>query len=113
MKVINHRVAPREKNQNGSAVQRCWVTVARANAVKNVWVRIAQIGARNRANTNFTHRVGTRCLLAGGARRVVGTTYGATFTPRDIFRPRTIPALRFIISAMLSQNQDQEEERAL
>jgi hypothetical protein len=74
MNAINQRIAPNEKNQNGSAVQRCCVTVARANAVKNVWVKIAQIGRRKIPKTNFIHRVGTRYVLGVGARRVVGTT---------------------------------------
>ena len=59
MNAINQRTAPNEKNQNGSAVHKCSVTVARANAVKKVCVKIAQIGRRKRPNTNFTHRVGT------------------------------------------------------
>ena len=60
MNAINQRTAPNEKNQNGSAAHRCWATVARAKAVKNVWVRIAQTGSRKIPKTNFTQRVGTR-----------------------------------------------------
>src|ERR1700704_6977252 len=56
---INHRIAPNEKNQNSSPAQRRCVTAARAKAVKNVWPRIAQIGNRKIAKTNFTQRVGT------------------------------------------------------
>ena len=59
MNAINQRIAPNEKNQNGSAVHKCSATVARANAVKKVWVKIAQIGNRNRPKKNFTQRVGT------------------------------------------------------
>jgi len=34
-------------------------TVARANEVKNVWLRMAQIGRRKSATMNLTHFVGT------------------------------------------------------
>jgi hypothetical protein len=58
-KAISHRIAPREKNQNSSPAQKRCVTVTRAKAVKNVWLKIAQIGNRKIAKTNFTQRVGT------------------------------------------------------
>src|SRR5215813_7600520 len=58
-KAINQSTAPREKNQNSSPAHSRCVTAARANAVKNVWPRIAQIGKRKIAKMNFTQRVGT------------------------------------------------------
>jgi hypothetical protein len=52
------------------------------------------------AKINFTQRVGTMNPLGCGARRVVGTTYGATLTPRPSFRPRTMADLRFIFDIL-------------
>jgi hypothetical protein len=63
--MISHKTTPNEKNQNGSAAQKCSVTVARAKAVKNVWVRIAQTGNRKKATTNFTQRVGAEPRRVG------------------------------------------------
>jgi hypothetical protein len=74
--------------------------VARAKTVKKVWVKIAQTGSRKMAKINFTQRVGTMNPLGCGARRVVGTTYGATLTPRRSFRPRTMADLRFIFEIL-------------
>jgi hypothetical protein len=48
--------------------------VARANTVKNVWVRIAQIGSRKMAKTNFTQRVGIINDVIVADPRLVGTT---------------------------------------
>jgi hypothetical protein len=56
--------------------------VARVKTVKNVTLRIPQIGSRKSAMTNFTHRVGTISGDESRRKRVVGTTYGATFTRR-------------------------------
>ena len=39
------------------------------------------------AMMNFSHRVGTIIGLLIDRDRVVGTTYGGTFTRRDILRP--------------------------
>src|SRR6266496_5605858 len=79
---ISHRIAPNEKNQNSSPAQRRCVTAARAKAVKNVWLRIAQIGNRKIAKTNFTQRVGT---VSGSD---TGTNVRARATLRTTFRPR-------------------------
>src|SRR5205823_12698363 len=79
---ISQRIAPNEKNQNSSPVQRRCATAARANAVKNVLLRIAQTGNRKIATTNFTQRVGT----VNGSD--TGTSVRARATLRTIFRPR-------------------------
>src|SRR6266576_514365 len=93
---INHRTAPREKNQNSSPVQSRCATVARANAVKNVWLRTAQIGRREMAMMNLTHFVGT--VIADGRPRirVLGTTRGTTLARRDRVRR---PVIRFRLVA--------------
>src|ERR1044071_10419257 len=81
-KAISHRTAPNEKNQNSSPAQKRCVTVARAKAVKNVWLRIAQIGNRKIAKTNFTQRVGT---VSGSD---TGTNVRARATLRTTLRLR-------------------------
>ncbi len=96
MNAMSQSTAPSEKNQNGAAVHKRSVMVARAKTVKNVWVRIAQTGKRKTPTTNFTQRVGIINLVIVADPRLVGTTYGGTFTPRDSLRPRTIPDRRFI-----------------
>ena len=87
MNAISQRIAPNEKNQNGSAVHRCWVTVARAKAVKNVWVKIAQIGRRKIAEHEFhpprRHQVCARGGCATRCRHHVG---------RDFHTARHFPA---------------------
>src|SRR5437868_6824346 len=87
---INHKSAPSEKNQNSSPVQRRCATVARANAVKNVWLRTAQIGRRKMAMMNFTHFVGTIIDDGRPRVRVLGTTRGMTLARRDRLRRRVI-----------------------
>ena len=104
MNAISQSTAPNEKNQNGSAVHSCCAMVARANTVKNVWVKIAQTGKRKMAKTNFTQRVGIISDVIVADPRLVGTTYGGTLI-RPALWPRTIPGLRFI-DVMLSQNLD-------
>src|SRR6266403_288435 len=87
-------MAPSEKNQNSSPAQSRCVTVARANAVKNVCVRIAQIGNRKIANTNLTQRVGT----TSGSDAATKLLDLARATLRTIFRPRSdfrLPRLFF------------------
>src|SRR4030095_5868918 len=79
---INHRIAPNEKNQNSSPAQKRCVTVARANAGKHVWLRIAQIGRRKIAKTNFTQRFGT---VSGSD---AGTNVRARATLRTTLRLR-------------------------
>src|SRR5580700_3788985 len=105
MNAMSQSTAPSEKNQNGSAVHNCWAIVARAKTVKNVWVRIAQIGRRKIAKTNFTHRVGIMSPVIVADPRLVGTTYDGTLIRPAGRRPRTIPGLRFI-DVMLSQDPD-------
>src|SRR5437867_2396207 len=83
---MNQRTAPSEKNQNSSAVQRRWAMVARANAVKNVWVRTAQIGRRKMAMMNLTHFVGTVMADGRPRARVLGITRGTTLVCRDRLR---------------------------
>src|SRR5207253_1600633 len=83
-KAISQRTAPNEKNQNSSPAQSRCVAVARAKAVKNVWLKIAQIGSRKIANTNFTQRVGTM-RGSGPAMKPLGlarATLRTTFLPR-------------------------------
>jgi hypothetical protein len=61
------------------------VTVARANAVKNVWVRTPHIGSRKTAKINFTHFVGTvsgsDCAIKSldGVRATLRMTFPARF----------------------------------
>ena len=87
---INQRTAPSEKNQNSSPVQRRCATVARANAVKNVWLRTAQIGRRKTARMNLTHFVGTVIADGPTGARFLGTTSGTTLARRDRLRRRVI-----------------------
>ena len=84
---ITHSTAPSEKNQNSSPAQRRCVTVARAKAVKNVWVRIAQIGSRKIAKINFTQRVGTVSSSDAGTKvlDLARATLRTTFRPRFEF----------------------------
>src|SRR6267378_3428757 len=87
---INQRTAPSEKNQNSSPVQRRCATVARANAVKNVWLRTAQIGSRKAAMMNLTHFVGTVIADDRPRARFLGRTRGTTLPRRDRLRCRVI-----------------------
>src|SRR5260370_36650547 len=95
---ISQRTAPNEKNQNSSPAQNRCVVVARAKAVKNVWLKIAQIGSRKIANTNFTQRVGT-VRGSGPAMKPVGlarATLRTTFLPRlDLRVMRSLLDFRF------------------
>src|SRR6187455_2946250 len=98
-KVISHSTAPNEKNQNSSPVHNRCVTVARANAVKNVCVRTPQIGSRKIAKINFTHFVGTvsgsdaAMKLLDGVRATLRTTFRSRFELRV---PRFFFDLRFV-----------------
>ena len=88
---MTHSTAPSEKNQNSLPAQSRCVTVARAKAVKNVWVRIAQIGSRKIAKIDFTQRVGTVSSSDAGTKLLDL----ARATLRTIFRPRSdLRALR-------------------
>src|SRR4029434_1354099 len=87
-KAINQSTAPNEKNQNSSPAQSRSATVARANEVKNVWLRTAQIGRKKSATMNLTHFVGTISGADTGALRRVGTTCGMTLTRRVVRFPR-------------------------
>src|SRR6267143_7156482 len=87
---INQRTAPSEKNQNSSPVHRRCATVARVNAVKNVWLRTAQIGRRKTARINLTHFVGTVIADGRPRARFLGTTSGTTLARRDRLRRRVI-----------------------
>ena len=91
-KAISHSTAPNEKNQNSSPAHNRCVTVARANAVKNVWVRTPQIGSRKIPTTNFTHFVGT----VSGSDCAMYLLDGALATLRTTFWPRLeLRALRY------------------
>jgi len=117
---ISHRIAPSEKNQNSSAAQKRSVTVARAKAVKNVWLRIAQIGRRKIAKINFTQRVGT---VSGSD---TGTSVRARATLRTTLRsrlelrfPRLFADLLFLAAKVAAdyaelagQNQDRTADYA-
>src|SRR6266513_5339630 len=98
-KAISHSTAPNEKNQNSSPAHSRCVTVARANTVKNVWVRTPQIGSRKIAKINFTHFVGTvsgldsAMKLLGVARAKLRTTFRPRFELRV---PRFFFDLRFV-----------------
>src|SRR5437899_135939 len=96
---ITHSTAPSEKNQNSSPAQSRCVTVARAKAVKNVCVRIAQIGRRKIAKTNFTQRVGTSSG-SDAATKLLDLAYATlrtSFRPRsDLLLPRLFFDLRFV-----------------
>src|SRR6476620_8996671 len=83
-KAINHSTAPNEKNQNSSPVHNRCVTVARANAVKNVCVKTPHIGSRKIAKINFTHFVGT-VSGSDAAMKLLGL---APAKLRTTFRPR-------------------------
>src|SRR4029434_5427214 len=83
-KAINHSTAPNEKNQNSSPAHNRCVTVARANAVKNVCVTTPQIGSRKMPTTNFTHRVGT----VSGSDAAMKLLDVARARLRTTFRPR-------------------------
>ena len=83
-KAINHSTAPNEKNQNSSPVHNRCVTVARANAVKNVCVKTPHIGSRKIAKINFTHFVGT----VSGSDSAIKRLDGVRATLRTIFPPR-------------------------
>src|SRR5436309_2297313 len=84
---MTHSTAPSEKNQNSLPAQSRCVTVARAKAVKNVWVRIAQIGSRKIAKINFTQRVGTVSSSDAGTKvlDLARATLRTTFRPRFEF----------------------------
>src|SRR5206468_8839253 len=83
-KAISHSTAPNEKNQNSSPAHSRCVTVARANTVKNVWVRTPHIGNRKIAKMNFTHFVGT----VSGSDAAMKFLDEARATLRTTFRPR-------------------------
>src|SRR5205809_115589 len=97
-KAISQRSAPNEKNQNSSPAQSRWVTVARAKTVKNVWLRIAQIGSKKIATTNFTQRVGTMSGSDAGtpkAFRAPATLRTISRSRRGLRFPRLFVDLRF------------------
>src|SRR4029450_4299444 len=71
-------------NQNSSPAHSRCVTVARANAVKNVCVITPHTGSRKIAKINFTHFVGT----VSGSDSGVGLLDVARATLRTTFRPR-------------------------
>src|SRR5438270_2461684 len=79
---ITHSTAPSEKNQNSSPAQSRCVTAARAKAVKNVCVRIAQAGNKKIAKTTFTQRVGTRNGSGAGTILVARAIVRTVFTRR-------------------------------
>jgi hypothetical protein len=75
------------------------VTVARANAVKNVCVRTPHIGNRKIAKINFTHLVGTLSDSDSAIKLLddVRATLRTTFPPRVELRvPRFFFDLRFV-----------------
>ena len=80
--------------------------VARAKAVKNVWLKIAQIGSRKIANTNFTQRVGT-VRGSGPAMKPLGlarATLRTTFLPRlDLRVMRSLLDFRFFALRLVPQ----------
>src|SRR5262245_58050832 len=96
---MSHSTAPNEKNQNSSPAHSRWVTAARANAVKNVWVKTPQMGSRKMPKTNFTHRVGT-VRGSDAAMKfldVARATLRTTFPPRFELRvSRLFFDLRFV-----------------
>src|SRR6202011_582144 len=71
---INHSTTPNEKNQNSCPAHNRCASVARANTVKNVWVRIAQTGSRKTAKIKLTQRVGTINGVIVADPLLVGTT---------------------------------------
>ena len=106
---IIHSTAPSEKNQNSSPAQRRCVTVARAKAVKNVWVRIAQIGSRKIAKINFTQRVGTVSSSDAGTKvlDLARATLRTTFRPRFELRVmRFFFDLRFVAAKVAADYAD-------
>src|SRR5437879_661912 len=106
---ITHSTAPSEKNQNSSPAQRRCVTVARAKAVKNVWVRIAQIGSRKIAKINFTQRVGTVSSSDAGTKvlDLARATLRTTFRPRFELRVmRFFFDLRFVAAKVAADYAD-------
>jgi S-adenosylmethionine:diacylglycerol 3-amino-3-carboxypropyl transferase len=99
---ISQRTAPNEKNQNSSPAQSRCVAVARAKAVKNVWLKIAQIGNRKIAQTNFTQRVGTVSGSGAEMNRVARATLRTIFRSRCGFRlPRRFVDLRFVAAKVI------------
>jgi hypothetical protein len=73
--------------------------VARAKAVKNVWLSTTQIGSRKIANTNFTQRVGTSSGWGAATKRfdLARATLRITLPPRLELRvPRLFFDLRFV-----------------
>src|SRR5262249_19196062 len=101
--------APNEKNQNSSPAHNRCVTVARANAVKNVCVRTPHIGSRKIAKMNFTHFVGTVSGSDAGIRLldVARATLRTTFRSR--FRLRVPPFffdLRFVAAKVAADYAD-------
>ena len=74
------------------------MTVARANAVKNVCVRTPQIGSRKTAKINFTHFVGT----VSGSDCAIKSLDGVRATLRMTFPPRfELRAPRFFFDLRL------------
>src|SRR5262245_31746308 len=96
---MSQSTAPNEKNQNSSPAHNRCATVARANAVKNVWVRTPQIGSKKIPKTNFTHFVGTVSDSDSVTKvlEVVRATLRTTFRSRFELRvPRFFFDLRFV-----------------
>ena len=106
-KAISHRTAPNEKNQNSSPAQSRCVTAARAKAVKNVSVRIAQAGNKKIAKTNFTQRVGTINESGAGTILVARATFRTVFTRRLGLRfPRLVVDLCFVAAKVIRRLRD-------
>src|ERR671918_1162350 len=98
-KAISQSTAPNEKNQNSSPAHNRCVAVARANTVKNVWVRTPHIGSRKIAKINFTHFVGTVSGSDAAMKflDVVRATLRTTFRPRfELSVPRFFFDLCFV-----------------
>ena len=109
-KAISHKTAPNEKNQNSSPVHSRCVTVARANAVKNVWVGTPHIGSRKIAKTNFTHFVGTVSGSDSAMKLldVVRATLRTTFPPRFELR---VPRFFFLDVRFVAKSSADYAER--
>src|SRR3984893_5227661 len=99
---MSHRTAPNEKNQNSSPAQSRCVTAARAKALKNVCVRIAQVGNKKIAKTTFTQRVGTMSGSGAGTILVARATFRTVFTRRIGLRlPRLVVNLCFVATKVI------------
>ena len=99
---MSHRTAPNEKNQNSSPAQSRCVTAARAKAVKNVCVRMAQAGNKKIAKINFTQRVGTMSGSGAGTILLARATFRTFFTRRIGLRlPRLVVDLCLVAAKVI------------